>query len=76
MLILFWVVLILFTIVKTKIVHYSSLCYFPLTFIGAWWLYYSETASLLDSETDQGAYRDHRNSAGPDHCLVNICGFL
>jgi hypothetical protein len=35
MLILFWVVLILFTIVKTKIVHYSSLCYFPLTFFGA-----------------------------------------
>jgi hypothetical protein len=33
--ILFWVVLILFTIVKTKIVHYSSMCYFPLTFIAA-----------------------------------------
>ncbi|MFW5819741.1 MAG: ArnT family glycosyltransferase [Bacteroidota bacterium] len=30
----FWVVLILFTIVDTKIVHYSSLCYFPLTFLG------------------------------------------
>jgi 4-amino-4-deoxy-L-arabinose transferase-like glycosyltransferase len=35
MLVLFWVVLILFTIVKTKIVHYSSLCYFPLTFLAA-----------------------------------------
>ncbi len=34
-LILFWVVLILFSVVKTKIVHYSSLCYFPLTFIAA-----------------------------------------
>lgn len=32
---LFWVVLILFSIVKTKIVHYSSLCYFPITFIAA-----------------------------------------
>jgi hypothetical protein len=32
-LILFWVVLILFSIVKTKIVHYSSLCYFPISFI-------------------------------------------
>ncbi|MFW5820081.1 MAG: ArnT family glycosyltransferase [Bacteroidota bacterium] len=32
--ILFWVVLILFTVVDTKIVHYSSLCYFPLTFLG------------------------------------------
>lgn len=35
MLILFWVVLILFSIVSTKIVHYSSLCYFPLTFLAA-----------------------------------------
>lgn len=31
--ILFWVVLILFTIVKSKIVHYSSMCYFPLSFL-------------------------------------------
>lgn len=35
MIILFWIVLLLFTIVKTKIVHYSSLCYFPLTFLAA-----------------------------------------
>ncbi|GAA4459223.1 ArnT family glycosyltransferase [Rurimicrobium arvi] len=33
--ILFWVVLILFSIVKTKIVHYSSLCYYPLTYLAA-----------------------------------------
>ncbi len=33
--ILFWVVLILFTLVSTKIVHYSSLCYYPLTFLAA-----------------------------------------
>lgn len=32
---LFWVVLLLFSVVKTKIVHYSSLCYFPLTFVAA-----------------------------------------
>lgn len=31
----FWVVLILFSIVETKIVHYSSLCYLPLTFMAA-----------------------------------------
>ncbi len=37
--ILFWVVLILFSIVKTKIVHYSSLCYFPLTYLAAVQLY-------------------------------------
>ena len=36
MLILFWVVLVLFSIVKTKIVHYSSLCYFPLSFMAAY----------------------------------------
>ena len=42
--ILFWVVLILFSIVKTKIVHYSSLCYFPLTYLAALQLY------RLDSE--------------------------
>jgi hypothetical protein len=35
MIILFWIVLIMFSIVKTKIVHYSSLCYYPLTFLGA-----------------------------------------
>lgn len=34
--ILFWVVLILFSIVETKIVHYSSLCYLPLTFMAAY----------------------------------------
>ena len=38
MIILFWVVLILFTIVRTKIVHYSSMCYFPLTFMAAWYI--------------------------------------
>ena len=31
--ILFWVVLLLFTIVTTKIVHYSSLAYFPLSYL-------------------------------------------
>jgi len=36
MVILFAVVLILFSLVKTKIVHYSSLCYFPLSFIAAY----------------------------------------
>jgi len=37
--ILLWVVLLLFTIVKTKIVHYSSLAYFPLTFIATILIY-------------------------------------
>jgi 4-amino-4-deoxy-L-arabinose transferase-like glycosyltransferase len=33
--ILFWVVLIVFSIVKTKIVHYSSLTYLPMSFLAA-----------------------------------------
>jgi hypothetical protein len=37
--VLFWVVLILFSIVKTKIVHYSSLCYFPLSYLAALQVY-------------------------------------
>ncbi|MBS1772330.1 MAG: glycosyltransferase family 39 protein [Bacteroidetes bacterium] len=37
--IMFWVVLLLFSIVKTKIVHYSSLCYFPLTYLAALQVY-------------------------------------
>jgi 4-amino-4-deoxy-L-arabinose transferase-like glycosyltransferase len=39
MVILLWVVLILFSVVKTKIVHYSSLAYFPLTFMAAGFVY-------------------------------------
>jgi hypothetical protein len=39
MFILFWVVMILFTIVKTKIVHYSSLSYIPLSFLAACFIY-------------------------------------
>ncbi|MCB0814342.1 MAG: glycosyltransferase family 39 protein, partial [Flavobacteriales bacterium] len=39
MLILFWVVLILFTIVKSKIVHYSSMCYFPMSYLAALYLH-------------------------------------
>lgn len=38
MLILFWVVLILFSIVKTKIIHYSSLTYIPIAFLAACFL--------------------------------------
>ena len=33
--VLFWVVLILFSLVKTKIVHYSSMCWLPITFFSA-----------------------------------------
>ena len=43
--ILFWTVLLLFSLVKTKIIHYSSLCYFPLTFFAA-----NSIHSLLNNE--------------------------
>lgn len=36
MIILFGVVLIIFSLVKTKIVHYSSLCYLPLTYLATY----------------------------------------
>lgn len=38
MLIWFWVVMILFSIAKTKIIHYSSLLYFPAAFLSALFL--------------------------------------
>lgn len=36
---LFWVVLLLFSLVKTKIINYSSLTYYPLSFLAAYTLY-------------------------------------
>ncbi|MEP6795882.1 MAG: glycosyltransferase family 39 protein [Saprospiraceae bacterium] len=39
MLILFWVVMILFTIVKSRIIHYSSLAWFPVSFLAAYSFY-------------------------------------
>jgi 4-amino-4-deoxy-L-arabinose transferase-like glycosyltransferase len=48
MLILFWVTLLLFSIVKTKIVHYSSLCWFPLTAIASMYL-----AELFDKKNSR-----------------------
>ena len=54
MLILFWCVLILFTIVKTKIVHYSSLCYYPLTFAAAWRIYHPGSASVRIDKITRG----------------------
>jgi len=39
MLSLFWVVLILFSISTTKIIHYSSMTYIPLSFLAAFFMY-------------------------------------
>jgi hypothetical protein len=35
MLVLFFVVLTIFSLIQTKIVHYSSLCYFPISYLAA-----------------------------------------
>tara|TARA_R110002072_G_scaffold302402_1_gene485101 strand:+ start:26430 stop:28076 length:1647 start_codon:yes stop_codon:yes gene_type:complete len=39
MLSLFWVVILLFSISITKIIHYSSMTYIPLSFLAAYFLY-------------------------------------
>jgi 4-amino-4-deoxy-L-arabinose transferase-like glycosyltransferase len=36
MYLLLWVVILLFSVVKTKLMHHSSLAYFPVTFLAAW----------------------------------------
>lgn len=41
------VVLIVFSIVKTKIVHYSSLAYFPITYLVAYVVYLISTGKLV-----------------------------
>lgn len=46
MVILFWVVMILFSISKTKIAHYSSMTYLPLSFMAAWVLYHYKWSEL------------------------------
>lgn len=48
---LFWTVLILFTIVNTKIVHYSSMCYFPLAFLAAYYI-----DSIVDRKVKFGRF--------------------
>ncbi|MBA7529569.1 hypothetical protein ES705_21767 [subsurface metagenome] len=46
MIVLLWTVLVLFSIVKTKIVHYSSLSYFPVTYLAAYAVY-----RIIDGKT-------------------------
>lgn len=49
---LFWVVMILFSIAKTKIVHYSSMCYLPLSFLAAYTIY-----GLIESKQKIARYQ-------------------
>lgn len=46
MLCLFWTVLILFSIVTTKIIHYSSMTWIPLSFVAAYTLYLIDLKKL------------------------------
>jgi len=52
MAVLFFVVLILFSLVKTKIVHYSSLTYFPITFFAALTI-----SKLIDAKIQWKSYQ-------------------
>jgi 4-amino-4-deoxy-L-arabinose transferase-like glycosyltransferase len=36
---MFWIVLLIFSIVSTKIIHYSSLCWWPITYFAAYHCY-------------------------------------
>ena len=46
---LFWTVLIIFSIVSTKIIHYSSLCWIPLAFMAGYTLYAGYTRRMIMS---------------------------
>lgn len=48
--ILFWVVILLFSIVTTKIIHYSSMTYLPLSFLAAYTLYNSSVLKITLSK--------------------------
>jgi 4-amino-4-deoxy-L-arabinose transferase-like glycosyltransferase len=47
MVILFWVVTVLFTIVQSRIIHYSSMAWFPVTFLAAYSIYKWERAEMI-----------------------------
>src|ERR1700744_1459079 len=47
MTILFWVVTVLFTIVQSRIIHYSSMAWFPVTFLAAYSIYKWERKELI-----------------------------
>jgi 4-amino-4-deoxy-L-arabinose transferase-like glycosyltransferase len=46
MIMLFWVVTVLFTIVQSRIIHYSSMAWFPLTFLAAYSIHRWEGGAL------------------------------
>ncbi len=51
MMILFWVVLVVFSVAKTKIVHYSSLAYFPLSFLAVYAIHKTSEKALPERKS-------------------------
>jgi len=47
---LFWVVTILFSIVQSRIIHYSSLAWFPVTFLAAYTFYKWDSKSAFQKK--------------------------
>jgi len=47
MVLLFWVVTVLFTIVQSRIIHYSSMAWFPVTFLAAYSIYKWERGEMI-----------------------------
>jgi len=56
MLCLFWVVLLLFSIVTTKIIHYSSMTWVPLSFVAAYALYLADQKKINLSKFSKWGY--------------------
>lgn len=56
MLCLFWTVLLLFSIVTTKIIHYSSMTWIPLSFVAAYTLYLVDLKKIKLSVIAKYAY--------------------
>lgn len=56
MICLFWTVLLLFSIVTTKIIHYSSMTWVPLSFIAAYTLYLVDQKKINLSKISQVLY--------------------
>lgn len=50
----FWVVLIVFSFVTTKIVHYSSLCWYPITYFAAQLSYQQFTSKQIGKKRYMG----------------------
>jgi len=46
---MFWVVMVFFSLAKTKIVHYSSMAYYPVTFFAALYLFHINTKKIRAS---------------------------